>query len=188
MSSEPTLLRIARIGAPHGLRGHMRLHVHTDSPQQRLAPGRQLRTDPDHGQLTIAASWQRQGQWYAAFEGFADRSAAEELRSVLLLGEPEAEPDAWYQHDLAGMRAQSPAGRILGTITGIEYYPAHDVLILAETGGNRTLVPFVREIVPAVDIPAGRVIIDPPVGLLADDEPAPEDLPAAPAPSPEDDE
>jgi 16S rRNA processing protein RimM len=43
------------------------------------------------------------------------------------------------------------------------------VLVVRETGGARTLVPFVRAIVPVVDVPGGRVVIDPPGGLLASD-------------------
>jgi 16S rRNA processing protein RimM len=36
-----------------------------------------------------------------------------------------------------------------------------------ETNGTESLVPFVRAIVPVVDVPGGRVVIDPPAGLLA---------------------
>jgi 16S rRNA processing protein RimM len=54
-------------------------------------------------------------------------------------------------------------------VIGLEHLPAHDVLVVRETGGARTLVPFVRAIVPVVDVPGGRVVIDPPGGLLASD-------------------
>ena len=68
-----------------------------------------------------------------------------------------------------GLRAEDPDGRTLGRIDGLEHLPAHDVLVLRETGGARTLVPFVRQIVPLVDVAGGRVVLDPPGGLLASD-------------------
>ncbi|WP_370460109.1 ribosome maturation factor RimM [Pseudactinotalea sp. HY158] len=167
MTEEPMLLRIATIGAPNGLRGLARLRLHTDRPTERLAVGTTLTSAA--GPLTIAALLRRESHWYASFEGYEDRTAVEGLRGVELLTEPESEPDAWYPHELAGLRAEDPTGRVLGQIRGLEYYPAHDVLVLAETSGARTLVPFVAAIVPVVDVPGGRVVIDPPAGLLAGD-------------------
>lgn len=43
------------------------------------------------------------------------------------------------------------------------------MLVLREPDGARTLVPFVRAIVPVVDVAGGRVVLDPPGGLLAAD-------------------
>ena len=58
---------------------------------------------------------------------------------------------------------------MLGEIIGLEHLPAHDMLVLREPDGTRTLVPFVRVIVPVVDVAGGRVVLDPPGGLLASD-------------------
>lgn len=51
----------------------------------------------------------------------------------------------------------------------MEHLPAQDALVVTEEGGQRTLVPFVAEIVPVVDVAGGRVVLDPPRGLLASD-------------------
>lgn len=48
--------------------------------------------------------------------------------------------------------------------------PAHDVLLLRTTAGEQVLVPFVSQIVPEVDVDAGTVTIDPPGGLLPEEE------------------
>lgn len=172
MTSEPLLLRIATIGAPHGLRGLVRLRVHTDDPRGRLAVGTTLTTEAS-GALTVASLQRRESQWYATFEGYPDRTAVEALRGVTLLAEPEQEADAWYPHELAGLSVEDRSGRVLGRILGLEHHPAHDVLVLEESSGHRTLVPFVTAIVPEVDVAGGRIVIDPPLGLLgadADDE------------------
>ncbi|WP_245708659.1 ribosome maturation factor RimM [Ruania alba] len=165
----PRLVRIATVGAPHGLRGDVRVSVHTDDPHGRLAVGARLTTgDTRTREFVVAALRHQQQHVYVRFEGVADRTAAEELRGLELYAPPsEDEPGAWYPHQLAGLRAERPDGRLLGAVEGIQHLPAHDVLVLREATGERTLVPFVSEIVPTVDVPGGRVVIDPPFGLLA---------------------
>ena len=166
------LLTVARVGRAHGLRGEVALDLRTDVPDERLADGAVLATDrADVGSLTVRSTRVQQGRWYVTFAEVRDRTAAEAQRGVALLAEEDAsdEEDAWYPHELAGLRAEHVDGRVLGEIVGLEHLPAHDVLVLREGDGARTLVPFVRAIVPVVDVPGGRVVLDPPGGLLASD-------------------
>ncbi|WP_163188532.1 ribosome maturation factor RimM [Cellulosimicrobium sp. SL-1] len=165
-------LTVARVGKAHGLRGEVALDLRTDDPEERLAVGERLETRPaDAGPLTVATVRVHQGRWLVGFEGVRDRTGAEALRGVELVVEAEAsdEEDAWYPHELAGLRAEGTDGRVLGRVEGLEHLPAHDVLVLREPDGARTLVPFVRQIVPVVDVAGGRVVLDPPGGLLASD-------------------
>ncbi len=168
------LLTVARVGRPHGLRGEVALDVRTDSPEDRLVTGRTFRTDPESaGPLTLARVREQQGRWFVTFAEASDRSAVEALRGVTLVvdaAEPgAADDDAWYEHQLVGLRAEHVDGRLLGEVIGLESAPAHDLLVLREPDGARTLVPFVRAIVPVVDVRGGRVVLDPPGGLLASD-------------------
>ncbi|MBC7550276.1 MAG: ribosome maturation factor RimM [Cellulomonas sp.] len=123
------------------------------------------------GPPTIAQVRPLRAKWFDPFAEAVDRSGAEALRGVELLVESVSsdEDDAWYPHELAGLRAEHVDGRVLGTIAGLEHLPAHDMLVLVEESGARTLVPFVSAIVPVVDVPGGRVVLDPPGGLLASD-------------------
>jgi len=162
-----TLLRLATVGPAHGLRGDVRLVLHTDDPEQRLAPGTQVHTEPaDRGPLTVAALWVHRGLHHARFHGHEDRTAAEALRGLVLHGPPVPEPEAWYPHELRGLRACSPQGAQLGQIDGVQHLPAQDVLVLRMADGQRALVPFVSQIVPEVDVQGGTVTIDAPPGLL----------------------
>lgn len=167
------LLTVARIGRAHGLRGEVALDLRTDDPAARLAVGAVLPTEPAAaGPLTVAGTRQQHDRWYVRFAEADDRTAAEALRGVELVANVAAEgedEDAWYPHELAGLRAEHVDGRVLGEVTGLEHLPAHDVLVLREPDGARTLVPFVHAIVPVVDVPGGRVVLDPPGGLLASD-------------------
>jgi len=165
-------LVVARVGRAHGLRGEVGLDLRTDNPEERLAVGLTLATEPaDVGPLTVAAARVHQGRWLVSFAEVTDRTAAEALRGVELVVEADAsdEEDAWYPHELAGLRAELEDGTVVGEVTGLEHLPAHDALVVRETGGERTLVPFVRAIVPVVDVDGGRVVLTPPGGLLARD-------------------
>jgi len=121
--------------------------------------------------LTIEVVRSHQGRLIIGFEGVADRSVAEELRGVLLCVDsadvaPPADPDEFLDHQLVGLSVVTPAGEPLGEVAAIDHAPASDLLVLRRPAGGTALVPFVKAIVPEVDLAAGRVVVDPPEGLL----------------------
>jgi 16S rRNA processing protein RimM len=63
-------------------------------------------------------------------------------------------------------RAVDQAGAELGEVTGVQHGPGADLLVLRRPTGGTALVPFVKAIVPAVDLGGGRVVLSPPEGLL----------------------
>jgi 16S rRNA processing protein RimM len=84
------------------------------------------------------------------------------------------ESDAWYDHQLVGLRAIRDGAEV-GRVARVDHLPAQDLLAVA-TGTGEVLVPFVKAFVPAVDIAAGTVTLTPPTGLfedLPDDDPEP---------------
>ena len=162
-------LVVARVGRPHGIRGEVSVEVRTDDPEGRFVPGARLETDPaSAGPLTIETARDHNGKILLTFEEVPDRSAAEGLRGVLLLGEAveDDEEDAWYDHQLVGLVADDPDGQRLGEVVGVEHGAAQDLLVLRLTEGRTARVPFVAALVPEVDVPGGRVVVDPPAGLL----------------------
>jgi 16S rRNA processing protein RimM len=163
---------VGRIGRPHGIRGEVSVEVRTDDPEGRLAPGTTLRTDPAAaGPLTIADGRVHSGRLLLSFEGYADRTAAERLRGVLLVADvdpaerPE-DPDEYFDHQLVGLAVRTVGGEDVGTLHEVLHLPGQDVLAVRRPGGEEVLVPFVREIVPSVELEAGAVLVDPPPGLL----------------------
>ncbi len=166
-------LVVARIGRAHGLGGEVSVELRTDIPEQRFVVGAVLATDPPGvGPLTIAATRSDAGRWFLRFAEVTDRTAAEDLRGVLLTVEGDAsdEDDAWYPHELIGLRAERPTGEVIGTVSGLEHPPAHDLLLVREPGGTTARIPFVAAMVPVVDVAGGRVVVDPPHGLLAGED------------------
>ena len=166
-------LVIARIGRAHGLGGEVSVELRTDIPEQRFVVGAVLQTEPaGAGPLTLTATRHDSERWYLRFAEATSREAAEALRGVLLVveqGESD-EDDAWYPHELIGLRAERPSGEVVGTVAGIEHPPAHDLLLIREPGGTTARIPFVAAMVPVVDVAGGRVVVDLPFGLLAGED------------------
>jgi 16S rRNA processing protein RimM len=166
-------LVVGTIGRANGLRGEVAIDVRSDSPGTRLAIGAVLATDPPGvGPLTIDRARHNAERWVVGFREVTDRTGAEALRGVALVvdSEDSEDEDAWYPHELAGLRVELLDGTVVGEVVGLQPFPAQDALVVRETSGARTLVPFVRAIVPVVDVPGGRIVLDPPAGLLASDE------------------
>lgn len=166
-------LIVATIGSAHGLKGEVKLDVRTDEPEARLAPGNLLETDPqDAGPLTVVRTRRAPNGFFVLFAEARDRSQAEALRGVDLVvesDEQDADPDAWYPHELIDMAVRHVDGRTMGVVSNLESSPAHDLLVVREPDGAEARVPFVAEIVVDVDEEEAVVTVDPPRGLFAAD-------------------
>jgi len=161
---------VGRIGRPHGIRGDVVVGVRTDEPELRFAVGSRLDTDPpDIGPLTVAATRWHSGELLVRFEGYRDRTAAEELRGTWLRVDSSTltasdDPDVFHDHELIGLTVRTVDGDDVGVVEDV-LHPAQDVLSVRGASGE-ILVPFVKAIVTDVDVRAGVVTIDPPPGLL----------------------
>jgi 16S rRNA processing protein RimM len=160
---------VGRIGRPHGLRGEVAVQVRTDFPEQRFTAGAKLRGDTGRT-LTVETVRPHGRALLVRFAGVVDRDAAAELCGLLLTVDATAlpdldDPDEFYDHQLEGLAAVGSDGEALGTVREVVHAPASDLLVL-ETDRGEALVPFVRAIVLEVDLAGGRVVLDPPAGLL----------------------
>jgi 16S rRNA processing protein RimM len=154
-----TLLEVARIDKPHGLRGDVVVTL-ISNVESRLAPGSVL--SADDGDLVVVASRPHQHRWIVTFEGIDDAAAADALRGAVLrapaMDDPD-DPDALWVHELIGSSVVDIAGNDVGVVVTVIDNPASDLLEL-DSGG---LVPL-RFVVEWDD--HGRLVIDPPAGLL----------------------
>ncbi len=141
---------------PHGLRGEVIVELVTDRTE-RMAPGSSLSTPA--GPLEVVRSTPHGHRWIVAFSGVADRDGAESLRGTVLSAPPLEDPDALWVHELVGAEVVGGDDQPYGRVRGVEANPASDLLVLDDGG----LVPlrFVVSHEP------GRVVIDPPAGLLS---------------------
>lgn len=161
---------VARIGKAHGLRGEVTVQVLTGAADERFVPGASFVTDPaESGPMVLRSARDHNGVLLLGFEGTDDRSGAEALRGIKLLADAlddDGDEDTWYERDLVGLRAVTVAGEEVGEVVSLQPGAAQDLLVLRLTDGREALVPFVTAIVPEVDIEGGRVVLDPPPGLL----------------------
>ncbi len=165
-------LVVGRVGRPHGLRGELTVYVHTDDPDLRFAAGSVLATEPAaRGPLTISSSRWHSGRLLVTFAGHADRTSAEDLRGTMLVMDssevgPPSDPDEFHDHQLIGLDVLTLAGEPVGAVADVLHQGQDLLVIQPSSGRDQILVPFVAAIVPEVDVEAGRLVIDPPPGLL----------------------
>ena len=164
MSSDRVLLGV--VAAPHGVRGLVRIKSFTDDPMKVAAYG-PLSDEAGKKVYRVEALSAARGAVLARIEGVADRTAAEALRGLRLYVERTRLPDAgereWYEADLVGLAAVGRDGRDWGKVVAFHDFGAGPVM---EVSGGMIL-PFTDEVVPEIDVEGGKVVIDPPAGLLA---------------------
>ena len=158
-------LTAALIGPAHGLRGEAVLDVRSDNPDALQIGVSLATTSSTYPSLTLASLRVHKERVLASFEEIASREEIESVRGVALLVEETEEEDAWYPHQLRGLKACTPDGESLGKVVGLQMGAAQDLLLVSYEG-QRIMVPFVRQLVPEVDVAGGRVVIDPPPGLF----------------------
>ena len=179
----PERPRVARIGKPHGLGGEVTVQLHTDDPERAVRRRRDVRRPrrpPGSGvprTLTIRSTRVHNGTWLLAFEEIPDRTGAESLRNTRLLldaDERGLQTPETPTRTTAGTRPISSVSRSSrrdGTRVG-DRQRARDrrrpgpARRRRSTAGGTAYLPFVEAIVPEVDVAGGRVVVDPPDGLL----------------------
>jgi 16S rRNA processing protein RimM len=172
---------VGRLTKAHGLKGAIKIELYTDDPERRFVPGAVFALQVPEGSPWFGRSLELlELKWYnshpvAFFKDIVDRTAAESLIKAILLvdhdpAESPEEEDAWYDHQLIGLAVIRDGVRV-GTVARLDHLPAQDLLHV-ETDAGEVMVPFVKAIVPAVDIAAGTITVTPPAGLF---EPLPDD-------------
>jgi 16S rRNA processing protein RimM len=153
---------LATIGAPHGVRGEVRVKSFTADPMSlghygplAAADGRRFEIERLRPAKQVVI---------AKFHGIDDRNAAEALNGTELYVDrealPEADDDEFYHADLIGLAAVDPEGNAVGTIVAVQNFGAGDLLEIRLAGSSRTeLVPFSEAAVPSIDVQAGRAVV-----------------------------
>ena len=157
---------LGQIGAPHGVRGEVRLRSFTADPDAIGAYG-PLETEDGHV-VQIESLRRAKDHFVARLAGVADRDAAERLTNVKLYVLRERLPapdhaDEFYHADLIGLAVVDRDGGKLGTVVAVHNFGAGDLIEVRPTNGNTTqMLPFNEATVPVVDLAAGRLVVEPP--------------------------
>ena len=103
----------------------------------------------------------------AELSGVDDRTAAEEIKGMELYVSrdalPETDEEEFYYSDLIGLKVEDENGKVMGQVKMMDNYGAGEVMEVTLTSGEALLLPFTREAVPIVDVPAGKIQIVRPI-------------------------
>jgi 16S rRNA processing protein RimM len=176
---------VGRVGRPHGIRGEVTVEVRTDEPGRRFADRAVLRAEPPRGSasplraLSVAGSRWHRSTLLVRFEELPDRDTAESARGILLfatvdVADSPEDPDEFYAHQLVGLAAYDEQGTHLGEVSALVRGGAQDLLTVRALDGREALVPFVKALVPEVDLAGGKVVVADRPGLVTPlEEPGP---------------
>jgi 16S rRNA processing protein RimM len=162
------------ITGPQGVRGAVRIKSFTEVAEDIAGYG-PVENESGARRLELNIIGNAKGVLIAHISGIEDRDQAEALRGLRLYVRrsalPETEAEEYYHVDLIGLEAVLGDGTPVGRVRAIYDFGAGDTLELVRPGAPPVLVPFTRAVVPTVELDAGRLVLDPPPGLLSDGEP-----------------
>lgn len=167
------LILLGIVGAPHGVRGEVRIKTFTGDPLAIAEYG--PLSDGKGRSFEITDIRPAKEVVVARLKGVSTREAAEALNGVELFvprdklsaGEDE---DEFLQADLIGCSVVGPDSILLGTITSVENFGAGDLLDIETPDGRSVLMPFTKAFAPRIDIAARRIDAEPPLGLFEPDD------------------
>src|SRR6266481_4849944 len=154
---------VARIGAPHGVRGAVKLRTFTEDPFAVKEYG-PLTTKDGARQFEVTHVREARDHLVATLKGIATREDAERLNGIELYIAreklPATDDDEYYHADLIGLTAVNAANEPLGRVVAIHNFGAGNIIEIAPSHGPTMLLPFTNAVVPTVDLAGGRVVID----------------------------
>ena len=162
-----SLVLMGVFGAPHGVKGEIRVKSYASDPASIAA----------YGPLSDAARRRvfaferlrplKEDMLVVKLEGLATREGAEALTGVEIFARraqlPPPAQDEFYWADLVGLEAVTRDGTSLGRVDALSNHGAGDILeITPEGGGETLLLPFTKAVAPEIDFASRRIVIEPP--------------------------
>jgi len=166
------LICVGAIGGAYGVQGEVRLKSYTSEPMA-IADYAPLYTEDCGRTFDLVLTGRVKNGLSARMSGIISKEDADALKGTELFVPrdrlPSLPDDEFYHADLVGMTVYDTGGAMLGKVRTVQNHGASDLL---EIGGpdlkTTVLLPFTRSVVPTVDLAAGKIIADPPEGLLPD--------------------
>jgi 16S rRNA processing protein RimM len=173
MAGSEALVCVGAITGPHGVRGAVKLKSFMTDPEDIVGHG-PLFDESGARRFALHLTGATGDRLLARIDGVVDRAAAETLKGIRLFLPRGALPaiedaDEYYVEDLMGLRTELRNGSAYGEIVAVHDFGAGQVLEIAPASGPSVMYPFTAEAVPLVDLAAGRVVLEPPPGLIDGD-------------------
>ncbi|PWE27375.1 ribosome maturation factor RimM [Pararhodobacter marinus] len=160
---------VGAIAGAFGVKGEVRLKSFCAEPEAIGGYG-PLFTEDGSRSFTVKLGRPVPNGLSARLSGVGTREQAEALRGTRLYAGrdqlPSLPDDEFYHADLIGLTVLDTGGTTLGRVSAVLNHGAGDLLEIQRPGKGNALLPFTRAVVPTVDLASGRIIADPPEGLL----------------------
>jgi 16S rRNA processing protein RimM len=153
-------LIVGELVGPFGIVGEVKLYPLTDFPERLRRYRRLALALPDGSRREVRVQRVRphKNLWLLKLRDVNTPEEAEALRGAQAIVPAElAEPlpeGHFYLHDVIGLRAVTPEGEELGTVTDVLRNPANDVYVVGSL-----LIPAVKEIVARIDPEQGVLVV-----------------------------
>lgn len=161
---------VGSIGGAYGVRGEVRIKSYCAVPEdiETYSP---LTSEDGGRSFTLALIRPIKNGFVARIAEVATKEDADALKGTDLFARrdqlPNLPDDEFYHADLIGLEVFDTGGTLLGRVKAVQNNGADDLLEIHAAGARTTLLlPFTRAVVPTVDLAAGRIVADPPEGLL----------------------
>ncbi|AXI45023.1 16S rRNA processing protein RimM [Sulfitobacter sp. SK012] len=172
MSAESELVCVGGISGSYGVRGELRVKSFCATPEdiETYSP---LTTQDGKRSFSLALLRPVKNGFVVRIADVATKEEADALQGVQLYARREQLPslpdDEFYHADLIGLAVHDTGGTLLGHVKTVQNHGADDLLELQLVGGSATVfLPFTKAGVPTVDLASGRLVADPPDGILPD--------------------
>jgi len=153
---------------PHGVRGEVRVRIHTDEPERFSWLETVWVGDENPSPMVVENARLHQGIIILKLKGCDTRSQAEALRNQWLQVRVEEaltlDEGEFFYYQLVGLQVETTAGEILGQVHEILQTGANDVFVVRGPGGE-LLLPDIPQVILEIDPQGGRVVVQVPAGL-----------------------
>ena len=161
---------VGAFSGSYGVNGEVRLKSFCADPEA-IADYSPLTDEDGKRSFAITLTRSIKGALVAKVDGITNKEDADALKGIRLFANrtqlPALPDDEFYHADLIGLTVLDTGGTVLGTVHAVQNHGASDLLEVMVEGNSATiLLPFTKEVIPTIDLTAGRIIADPPEGTL----------------------
>ncbi len=170
-------LVVGLITSPQGINGKIQVKSLSDFEERFTKPGKRwiqkAKEIPIELELTSGFKKPGKESFIIRFREITNRNQAENLKGYKILVKarsiPQLKQDEFHLSQLLNLKVkilEKDKFKIIGKIINLENEKNNLLVIQLIKNNKKVLIPFVKEIVPVVDIKNKFIIITPPLGLM----------------------
>jgi 16S rRNA processing protein RimM len=165
-------VQVAKASKPHGLKGEIKVYPFSENPENFKFYSSLVFVDPaaqDAREIKLLHSRSQGRMAVLTLSGVVSRNDADDLVDCEIWASrddlPELADDEYYWNDFEGMEVYTAKDIHLGHVSSLMSTGAHDILVVSGRGAEY-MIPVRDEFVVEINEADGKIIVDPPEGLL----------------------